>query len=84
MTAGTWHHWEVLFDLSDLGQQNGVFKFWMDGILIMNYSTVWYIGPSDTQKFWNYKWNPTWGGTAGTRTRDDYIMVDHVYLSGLP
>jgi len=27
---------------------------------------------------------PTWGGRGGVRTREDRILIDHVYLSGVP
>jgi hypothetical protein len=84
MTAGTWHHWELVMQLNSLGQANGILKWWIDDIQIMNYSNFTYIWPGATQELWQWKWNPTWGGTAGTRTRDDFIMVDHVYMSGVP
>jgi hypothetical protein len=84
MTCGQWHQWEILFELNTLGQANGVLKWWIDGHLAMDHRDITYIFPNNTNGFWNWKWNPTWGGMKGARTRDDYIYIDHVYLSGVP
>ncbi len=84
MTAGRWHHWEVVAVKNTVGQANGVFDWWIDGAQIMSYSDVVWVTPADTTGFTQWKWNPTWGGEGGVRTRDDYMLIDHVYLSGPP
>lgn len=84
MTVGAWHQWEAVFELNDLGQANGIFKMWIDGTLIMDYSDVVYITNGNVNRFFSWKWNPTWGGIGGQRTRADQINLDHVYLSGVP
>jgi hypothetical protein len=84
MTVGSWHHWEAVLEVNTLGQPNGVLKWWIDGNLVLDYRDVVYIFGSNTNGFWQWKWNPTWGGTSGTRTRDDYMVTDHVYMSGVP
>ena len=84
VTAGPWHRIETLYEINTIGQANGKMKVWVDGILIMDYADVEYINAAYPVKFNYWKWNPTWGGTAGTRTRTDYIDIDHVYMSGLP
>ncbi len=84
MTCGVWHQWESVLELNTLGQSDGKFRMWIDGIKILDYSDVVYITAGNTLKFNNFVWNPTWGGRGGTRTRDDYILMDHVYISGVP
>lgn len=83
MTAGRWHRWEAVLELNTLGRANGIFKMWIDGVQIMDYRDVVYITSGNTNGFHGWKWNPTWGGAGGTKTRDDYIEIDHVYMSGL-
>jgi hypothetical protein len=83
MTVGPWHHWEWEMELNTLGESNGVFKWWVDGALITSYSDVVYITPGNTFGFYNYRWNPTWGGQGGTKTRNDYMDMDHIYISGV-
>lgn len=83
-TAGPWHHVEAVMEINSLGQANGKMKMWIDGTRVMDYSNVVYIKPGKTEKFNYWIWNPTWGGVGGTRTRDDFIDIDHVYMSGLP
>jgi len=84
MTAGSWHRWEAVYEVNTMGVANGKFKMWIDGVMTHNYSDVTYITPSTPNLFAAWKWNPTWGGSGGTRTRTDYIMVDHLYISGVP
>jgi hypothetical protein len=84
MTTGTWHQWEWLVELNTLGQADGILKWWIDGTLIMDYSDMEYILPGFQTKFHQWRWQPVWGGTGSVRTRDDFIAIDHVYMSGVP
>jgi len=84
MTCNAWHHWEAVLELNTLGQANGKFKWWIDGILVMDRPDLTYIYPGNTTKFYDYVFNPTWGGTGGTKTRDDFMRIDHIYISGVP
>jgi hypothetical protein len=84
MTAGVWHHWEALLELNTVGQSNGIFKWWIDGELVMNYSNMTYIYGTYTNGFYDFNFNPTWGGTGGTKTKTDDILIDHIYISGVP
>jgi hypothetical protein len=84
MTAGKWHQWEAVLQLNALGQANGILRMWIDGVRVMDYSNVVYVTPSAPLGFNLFKWNPTWGGSGGVRTRDDYIDIDDIYLSGVP
>lgn len=83
--AGSWHHFEVILNVNDPGIPNGRLRWWIDGALVMNYSNVLYRPKAATQAgFWNLKVNPTWGGTGGRKSRPDAILIDHIYLSGIP
>ncbi|MFU8806392.1 MAG: hypothetical protein ACNA8W_21450, partial [Bradymonadaceae bacterium] len=94
MTAGDWHHWEILMEVNDIAsnymddqdrlRSNGTLKWWINGVLIMEHTDVAYRTEAHPRAIWDYKWNPTWGGIGGDRTRDDYIDVAHVYISGVP
>lgn len=84
ITVGRWQHWEAYFALNDMGRNNGVFRLWIDGVLTSEYTDVVYITPRAPSGFHGYHWNPTWGGMGGTRTRRDFMLIDHVYLSGVP
>ncbi len=83
LTVGPWHHFEILLGLNDLGVANGTLQWWVDGTLIMNYSDVVYIIPGATLGFQNFKFDPVWGGIGGTKTRNDYMQVDHLFISGV-
>jgi hypothetical protein len=83
--VGKWQHWEALFEINTPGTPNGKFQMWIDGVKTHDYRDVKYTIPGATGKFYDYLWNPTWGGNATPiRTRADNISIDHIYLSGLP
>ena len=84
LRAGQWHHLEVVATVNETGGRNGTFKMWIDGRMVMNYSNMVFRTAARPFQFTSWKWNPTWGGREGTRTRDDYIEFDHIYLSGIP
>jgi hypothetical protein len=70
-------------ELNTLGQRNGILRWWIDGNLAMDYRDMTYIFGNHTSGFNGWKWNPTWGGMGGIRTRPDVIQIDHIYLSGV-
>jgi hypothetical protein len=84
MTAGVWHQWEAVLELNTPGQSNGVFKWWIDGRLVMSYSNMTYTYGDFTNGFYDFNFNPTWGGTGGVKSKDDAILIDHIYMSGIP
>jgi len=75
---------EFVLQLNTIGQANGVFRWWIDGTLVMDYRDMIYVDAANPLGFFTFKFWPYWGGGGGTRTRDDYIQVDHLYLSGIP
>jgi hypothetical protein len=83
-TAGKWHHYELLMETNTIGQANGKFKMWWNGVMTHNYSNVVYRTATYPAKFFGRKWDPVWGGAGGpSKSRDDYLLVDHVYISGV-
>lgn len=82
LKVGPWHQWEAVLEVNSVGSANGKLKMWMDGVLIADYSDVTYVDAAHPLGFYLWKWNPTWGGTGGNKTKDDYILIDHVYFSG--
>jgi len=82
-TFGPWHHYEYVVTLNDVGQANGTLKVWWDGQLIMDYSDVVWRDAANPSGFYGRRWDPVWGGRGGgNRTRDDYLQIDDVYISG--
>jgi hypothetical protein len=83
-TAGKWHRYELLMETNTIGQANGKFKMWWNGVMTHNYSNVVYRTATYPAKFFGRKWDPVWGGAGGpSKSRDDYLLVDHVYISGV-
>jgi len=86
ISVGSWHRWEVVMKLNDLGAANGVLRWWQDGVLVADYSDVTYVTPGNTNGFYSYEWAPYWGGgSAGmsAKTRDDHVLTDQFHISGV-
>ncbi len=81
-TVGAWHHLEIVMVANTIGSSDGEFHMWVDGSRTHQYSNVVYRSSAYPLAFRGWKWNPTWGGMGGTKTRNDYISFAHVYLSG--
>lgn len=92
LTVGIWHQFEAVMELNTLGKANGIFRFWIDGQQTHEFTDMVYLNTTtdskglvtqNTHGFTLWKWNPTWGGYDGPiKTRDDFIVLDDVYLSG--
>ncbi len=83
-TAGKWHRYEILMDINSIGSSNGKFQMWWNGIKTHHYTDVKYRTSTYPAKFYTRKWDPVWGGAGGSaKTRDDYLLVDHIYISGV-
>lgn len=82
MTAGDWHHFEILMELNTLGEADGTVRWWVDGQLIMDYSDVIYIIPGHTGGLQGYHFGGIWSNVGAVKQRDDFIQFDHVYISG--
>jgi len=83
LTVGPWHRIEVLMTINDVGVANGKFKMWIDGQMTHDYTDVVYRSAASPAMFWAWKHDIVWGGTGGTRTRNDRFLWDHLYLAGV-
>jgi hypothetical protein len=83
LTVGPWHRIEVLMTINDIGVANGKFKMWIDGQLTHDYTDIVYRNAANPAMFWAWKHDIVWGGTGGTRTRNDRFLWDHLYLAGM-
>lgn len=95
LCAGRWYKIEVLQEINSIGSSNGKLTIWLDGVQVGYWNTVVYQTSSRPGKFTSFKVDPVWGGytcarrdASGkcieyvTRSRDDRIRYDGVYVSG--
>lgn len=82
---GEWHHFEYVMTLNDIGAANGTLKVWLDGSLTHHYTDVMWRDADNPSGFHARHWDPVWGGNGGSaKSRDDFLEIDHVYISGIP
>jgi hypothetical protein len=85
-TAGEWHLVEYVAVLSGVDVPDGELHMWIDGVKIHEHTDVLYRTSSWNGGFFGvHHWAAIWGGNKpGTqRTRDDDILIDHFYMSGI-
>lgn len=92
LTVGVVHTVEMVLDLGTVDGNNGTLDVWCDGAKVMAHTGIPLRQSADntagdpapsTYGVFNCSWVPVWN--AGVpRTRDDYMYLDDVYVSGLP
>lgn len=83
----TWHTYEILMDAGNIGASDGYIKLWLDGVLVLNKTTVPMRTSSNPRGFMGRHWNPVQGGGCApaplpcTRTNPGVLDIDDVYVS---
>jgi hypothetical protein len=83
-TAGSWHRVEIYANVGTVDNYDGIAKVWIDGTLVTSYTNLKFLDSryEFTKGFYEGSWDPVWGGKGGTKTRDDFLDMDHMYVSG--
>ena len=78
ISLGQWHRIEIYVKRSTTTtSKDGILKWWLDGALVGNFSSV----NSPTQQWSLFALNPTWGGLNNVKTQTDYYWYDHIHIS---
>ena len=59
---GEWHDLEVILQAGTAGNADGIAQVWVDGIQVVNSTTVAFFGSLMTPGFTNFWFDPTFGG----------------------
>lgn len=90
--VGTTHRWEAQFKLNDVGSANGVIRCWLDGVLVVEYTTnIEFInaafaqyGSTGLSGFFGRLFSIVWGGQGGAdMTQDHFVYFYNYYASGV-
>ncbi len=82
IVRGQWYHWEMVFTSNTNGSANGTADWWINGVQVGHYTGIGYVSSSQSRNFTTMKLDPTWGGLGGTVPADQFMWMDHIYLSG--
>ena len=72
----------MIFTANSSGSADGKVEWWLDGVKVGSYGGLQFVSGAGTWE--SIEWSPTWGGTGGTVPADQYMWVDHIYISGKP
>jgi hypothetical protein len=84
IVRGQWYHWELVFAINSSGGTDGSADWWINGVQVGHYTGIGYVSASQSRVFETMKWDPTWGGLGGTVPADQFMTMDHIYISGKP
>ncbi|HEY5022322.1 MAG TPA: Ig-like domain-containing protein, partial [Gemmatimonadaceae bacterium] len=84
IVRGQWYHWELVFAINSSGSTDGTADWWINGVQVGHYTGIGYVSASQSRVFQTMKWDPTWGGLGGTVPADQFMTMDHIYISGKP
>jgi uncharacterized protein YjdB len=84
IVRGQWYHWELVFAINSSGGTDGTADWWVNGVQVGHYTGIGYVSASQSRVFQTMKWDPTWGGLGGTVPADQFMTMDHIYISGKP
>jgi len=80
---GEWHDLEVILHAGTAGNADGIAQVWMDGIQVVNSSTVKFFDSLLTPRFTGFYLDPTFGG--GTRPPvNQTLQIAQFYYESAP
>jgi hypothetical protein len=80
--AGRWHSYVLHMTANAIGKTDGTLRFWLDGVLLCEYTDVVWVTADKPVKFYGRKLDLIWGGMGGgSRTRSDGIAWDNIHVS---
>jgi hypothetical protein len=79
-TRGQWDYVEILLTGNTSGTANGAMDVYLNGVHVSHWTGIEY---SSATTAWNlFRIYPVWGGIGDVVNADQYIAIDHVYMSG--
>lgn len=82
--VGKWHQYEAHFVTNTVGQDDGVLRFYVDGVLMMEHTDVRYRNATHPRGFFLRHYNPVFNGNpsgAPTKTENTFLQLSDVYMS---
>lgn len=79
---GQWHQWELIAKLNDRNVLNGELDWWLDGVKQARHTDLGWIGPVGVRSWGKVAHNIILGGRGNPVPADQFIRIDHMYISG--
>jgi len=77
---GQWHNIELVISMNSVGQADGYFDLWLDGVHISHYTGIMFQSSSPSWRLLHY--TNLWGGGGGTVAQTMWLDWDNLYISG--
>lgn len=84
IVRGRWHKWEMVLYAGTAGRADGTADWWIDGVKVGHYTGIPFVAAGGSNRWEIFNWDPTWGGNGGAIPAEQYVWMDHVYVSGKP
>jgi len=82
-SRGVWHRFEIVIVGNTAGTADGSMEWWLDGAKVGSFAGLQFT--SEATNWSVVQFGPTWGGAGGPSVpADQYVWLDHMYVSGKP
>jgi hypothetical protein len=83
LSRGEWYEMELQFVLNTTGMCDGIFRVWVNGTKIIEYTDVGILQRGEGNSVFNQvQLSTTWGGGGDVAPHSFFLWVDEVYASG--
>jgi hypothetical protein len=79
---GRWHRVEAIVRMNTGSNSDGEVSMWLDGVKIMEHRNVIFAGVAEVQRLTGFEVTPVWGGVTDQVASEQFMWIDHLYLSG--
>lgn len=78
---GSWQEWEIWAKANTGTDFNGSIRYWRNGVLEISSDQVKWFGDNMTKRWNRVQWSPTYGGGNNPVPIEQYMDIDHWYVS---
>ncbi len=82
IVRGQWQKYEIVVVGNNPGVADGAIDLWLDGVHVMSYVGLQFVGAGNSGNWNAVQWSPTWGGLGGTILAPFSLSIDEMYISG--
>jgi len=79
---GMWHQYELLLVDNTGDNYDGEYHLWVDGVKVAEYKDIIWTNGTERKGWRGFEWTPIWGGIGDVIEQEQYMWMDHVYISG--
>ncbi|HEX2780582.1 MAG TPA: Ig-like domain-containing protein [Gemmatimonadaceae bacterium] len=82
VVRGQWQRWEIVLRSNTADNNDGTVDIWLNGTRLSSYSGIQFASATESHNWQSISWAPYWGSSGDRVVADQYMRMDHMYVSG--